>query len=196
MKGLLYLEDGLVFSGQIFGNPKMSIGEVCLNTSMSGYQEIITDPSYACQIVVMSYPLIGNYGTNPIDIESRQPFLTGFVIREYCRHPQNQKMRLAIDDYLRLHQITAIEDIDTRALVRHIREKGEMRAAIVPLPVNEKSLLNKIRQHPRLEGQNLASTVSTKSTYKLGHHRKVKIVVYDFGVKTNILRLLGKNATI
>ncbi len=134
MNGILCLEDGRVFYGRIFGDPKLSIGEICFNTSMSGYQEIITDPSYTGQIVAMSYPIIGNYGIHQNDVESRQPFLAGFVVRENCRNPGNPRMTMKLNDFLRKNRITAIEGIDTRALVRHIWEKGEMRSAIAPLP--------------------------------------------------------------
>jgi len=196
MKGGLYLEDGRIFHGMIFGDPKATIGELCFNTSMSGYQEIITDPSYAGQIVVMSYPIMGNYGTNEVDVESHRPFLAGFVVHEHCRNPGNHKKTMTLGDYLKRYQITAIEDIDTRALVRHIREKGEMRAAISPLPADEGQLYQKIKSHPKLNGQDLASTVSTNSIYRLGHHQRKRIVVYDFGVKSNILRLLKKEAMV
>jgi carbamoyl-phosphate synthase small subunit len=196
MTGILCLEDGRIFRGKIFGDPKITIGEVCFNTSMSGYQEIITDPSYAGQIVIMTYPIIGNYGANEIDVESRSPFLSGFVVREYCDYPSNQRLTITLDSYLRENGITAIEGIDTRALVHHIRENGEMRAAIAPSPVDENELLNKIRNHPKLDGQDLASTVSTRSVYNFSNAEKVRIVVYDFGVKTNILRLIGKEAEV
>lgn len=196
MNGILYLEDGRIFQGRIFGEPKITIGEACFNTAMSGYQEIITDPSYHGQIVVMSYPIIGNYGTNQEDVESQRPFLAGFVIREYCHHPANQRMTITLNEYLRDNRITGIEDVDTRALVRHIRERGEMRAAIAPLPVDKDWLLEKIKDHPKLEGQDLASTVTARSVYSLGHRRRKRIVVYDFGVKRNILRLLRETASV
>jgi carbamoyl-phosphate synthase small subunit len=196
MKGILCLEDGRIFNGTIFGDPKIKVGEICFNTSMSGYQEIITDPSYAGQIVVMSYPIIGNYGINQVDVESPQPFLAGLVVREWCRHPGNRRMTMTLDDYLKKYRITAIEDIDTRALVRHIREKGEMRSAIAPMPVNIEDLLQRIRKHPKLVGQDLASAVSTRSMYSLGNRRDIRIALYDFGVKNNILRLLRRKARV
>ena len=196
MNGILCLEDGRVFHGRIFSDPKLSIGEICFNMSMSGYQEIITDPSYAGQIVVMSYPIIGNYGTHQNDAESRQPFLDGFVVREYCRNPGNQRMTMTLHDFLKKNLVTAIEGIDTRALVRHIREKGEMRSAIAPLPVDKQDLLGRIKNHPKLDGQDLASTVTTQSVYSMGNHQKIRIVVYDFGVKSNILRLISQKAMV
>lgn len=196
MTGILYLEDKRIFRGRIFGYPKITMGEVCFNTSMSGYQEIITDPSYAGQIVIMTYPIIGNYGANTIDVESRSPYLAGLAVREYCRYPSNQRLSSTLGDYLSDNQITAIEDIDTRALVHHIRENGEMRAAIAPLPVDEDWLLDKIRNYPKLDGRNLAYTVSTKSTYNFSNTQKSRIVVYDFGVKINILRLIAEKAEV
>jgi carbamoyl-phosphate synthase small subunit len=196
MNGILYLEDGRVFHGRIFGDPKLSIGDICFNTSMSGYQEIITDPSYAGQIVVMSYPIIGNYGTHQSDFESRETFLAGFIVRECCRNPGNQRMTMTLNDFLKKNRVAAIEGIDTRALVRHIREKGEMRSAIAPLPIDKQRLLERIKNHPRLDGQDLASTVTTQSVYRMGNHQKIKIVVYDFGVKSNILRLIARKAAV
>jgi carbamoyl-phosphate synthase small subunit len=196
MKGILCLEDGRIFEGTIFGYPKIALGEVCFNTSMSGYQEIITDPSYAGQIVIMTYPIIGNYGANTIDVESRNPYLAGFVAREYCRYPSNQRLTTTLDEYLKDNRIAAIEDIDTRALVHHIRENGEMRAAIAPLPVNEDRLLEMVKRYPKLDGRNLAYTVSTRSAYNFTNSPKPKIMVYDFGVKTNILRLIGDIADV
>ncbi|RKX71707.1 carbamoyl phosphate synthase small subunit [candidate division WOR-3 bacterium] len=196
MNGILCLEDGEIFQGRIFGHIRTTIGELCFNTSMSGYQEILTDPSYFGQIVVMSYPIIGNYGTNSRDNESYQPFLSGFIIREYCRHPSNPRMELSLSEFLKRNRVSAIEEIDTRALVRHIREKGEMRAAIAPLPVDRGELLKKVQNHPKLEGRDLVSSVTTKSPYRFGHPKGIKIVVYDFGVKRNILRLLKEEASV
>lgn len=196
MKGILYLEDGRIFQGRIFGDPKITIGEVCFNTSMSGYQEILTDASYAGQIVVMSYPIIGNYGTNQRDVESQKLSLSGLVVREICRNPCNHRMSMSLEDYLFQNQIPGIEDVDTRALVRHIREKGEMRAAIAPLPVSQDKLLSSIRRHPRLAGQDTASKESTHSVYCLGQKGRMNIVVYDFGVKRSILQLLSQEATV
>ncbi|HIE05954.1 MAG TPA: glutamine-hydrolyzing carbamoyl-phosphate synthase small subunit, partial [bacterium (Candidatus Stahlbacteria)] len=196
MNGILYLEDGRIFQGRIFGESKITIGEVCFNTSMSGYQEIVTDPSYCGQIVCMSYPIIGNYGTNLEDVESQRLFLSGFVVREYCSHPANQRMIHTLNDYLEKNRVTAIEGVDTRALVRHIREKGEMRGAIAPLPVDKTWLLDRIRDLPRLDGQDLATKVTTRSVYSLGHRKRKRVIVYDFGVKRNILRLLKEKVAV
>ncbi|HID32163.1 MAG TPA: glutamine-hydrolyzing carbamoyl-phosphate synthase small subunit [bacterium (Candidatus Stahlbacteria)] len=196
MKGILYLEDGRIFQGRIFGDIKPSIGEVCFNTSMAGYQEIITDPSYCGQIVVMSYPIIGNYGANPDDTESFRAFLAGFVVREYCNYPSNPRMAMTLNQFLKSQRVTAISDVDTRALVRHIREKGEMRAAIAPQPVDLEYLKKKVLAHPKLDGQDLASVVTTGSLYHIGRPRRVRILVYDFGVKRNIIRLLREKAQV
>lgn len=196
MKGILYLEDGMNFQGRLFGEPSITAGEICFNTSMSGYQEIITDPSYAGQLVTMSYPMIGNYGINEDDMESRKPFLSGFIVRECCRNPSDYRMTCSLDEYLMDKGITAIEEVDTRALVRYIRERGEMKAIIAPVDTEKKVLRSMIREHPGLEGVNLASSVSTDSVYDYGDGKKLRVVVYDFGVKLNILRLLSREAEV
>src|SRR6187455_2838584 len=128
MNAILALEDGSVFHGRGFGAGASACGEVCFNTAMMGYQEILTDPSYAGQIVTMTYPLIGNYGVNTEDVESRRPFVEGFVVREASEVMSNWRATQSLDDYLKLHGIVGISEVDTRALVRHIREKGAMRA--------------------------------------------------------------------
>ncbi len=127
-KAILVLEDGRAFKGVSFGADGEAFGEMVFNTSMSGYQEILTDPSYAGQIVAMTYPLIGNYGTNAEDVESRRPWVEGFVVREASRIASNFRSTLSLQDYLKQNNIVGIEHIDTRALVRHIRDKGAMRS--------------------------------------------------------------------
>ncbi|HTC22119.1 MAG TPA: carbamoyl-phosphate synthase domain-containing protein, partial [bacterium] len=123
-KAILALEDGVWFEGYSFGAQGKSFGEVCFNTSMTGYQEILTDPSYRGQIVTMTYPLIGNYGVNHVDVESRKPFLSGFVVKEYCKHPSNYRMTQTLGEYLKKNNIIGIEAIDTRALTSHLRTHG------------------------------------------------------------------------
>ncbi len=140
-KAILVLEDGRSFSGESFGADGETFGEMVFNTSMSGYQEILTDPSYAGQIVCMTYPLIGNYGVNEEDVESRRPWVEGFVVREASRIASNFRSTMSLQDYLIKNNIVGIEHIDTRALVRHIRDKGAMRAAISTIDLDAKSLL-------------------------------------------------------
>ncbi len=193
-KAILILEDGRAFRGASFGAEGETFGEIVFNTSMSGYQEILTDPSYAGQIVCMTYPLIGNYGINEEDNESRQPWVEGFVVREASRVASNWRSTETLDSYLKRHKIVGIEHIDTRALVRHIRSKGAMRSAISTVDVNENSLLEKILTSPEMKNRELASAVSIEKTYeiKADGEEKFHVVAYDFGVKTNSLREFAK----
>ena len=193
-KAILVLEDGRTFHGESFGAVGETFGEMVFNTSMSGYQEILTDPSYAGQIVCMTYPLIGNYGTNPEDVESRRPWIEGFVVREASRIASNYRSTETLDTYLKRNNIVGIEHIDTRALVRHIRDKGAMRSGISTVDLDPKSLLNKILLTPEMQNRELASTVTVDTDYDypaLGTE-KFHIVAYDFGVKTNSLREFAK----
>ncbi len=193
-KAILVLEDGRTFHGESFGAVGETFGEMVFNTSMSGYQEILTDPSYAGQIVCMTYPLIGNYGTNPEDVESRRPWVEGFVVREASRIASNYRSTETLDAYLKRNNIVGIEHIDTRALVRHIRDKGAMRSGISTVDLDPKSLLNKILLTPEMQNRELASTVTVDTDYDypaLGNE-KFHIVAYDFGVKTNSLREFAK----
>jgi len=195
---ILVLEDGRTFVGRSFGADGETFGEMVFNTSMSGYQEILTDPSYAGQIVAMTYPLIGNYGVNEEDVESRRPWVEGFVVREASRIKSNHRSTASLQDYLKQNNIVGIEHIDTRALVRHIRDKGAMRAGISTTDTNAKSLLEKIFATPKMANRELASTVTVKERYEyvkaetrpVGRVRNAQyhIVAYDFGVKTNSLR--------
>ena len=130
MKGILALEDGRVFEGDSFGAEGRRPGEIVFNTSMTGYQEVLTDPSYKGQIVAMTYPLIGNYGTNPRDVESDAPKVEGFVVREYCPFPSNHESEWSLADYLTRHGIVGLTEVDTRALTRHVRTQGAMKAII------------------------------------------------------------------
>jgi len=204
MKAILALADGRVFHGKAFGAPGEITGEVVFNTSMTGYQEILTDPSYAGEIVTMTYPLIGNYGINPEDIESGTPHLRGFVVKEACEAPSNWRSEMTLDAYLKEHNVVGIQGIDTRALVRHIRDKGAQTGIISSLDLDPASLVEKARQAPSIVGQDLVREVTTAKPYHwtegswdlaAGYQEQVapskyKVVAYDFGIKRNILRNL------
>lgn len=193
-KAILVLEDGRTFTGASFGAEGEAFGEMVFNTSMSGYQEILTDPSYAGQIVCMTYPLIGNYGTNREDVESRQPWAEGFVVREASRVASNFRSTSSLQDYLRDNNIVGIEKIDTRALVRHIRDKGAMRSVISTTDFDAKSLLDKALASPEMANRELASEVTVDESYDhpSAAAERFHIVAYDFGVKTNSLREFAK----
>jgi carbamoyl-phosphate synthase small subunit len=192
--GLLALEDGRTFRGRSWAAAGEACGEMVFNTSMTGYQEVLTDPSYAGQIVCMTYPLIGNYGVNQADEESARPWVEGFVVREASRVASNWRLDETLDDYLRRWKIVAIEGIDTRALVRHIRDKGAMRACISTVDLDEASLVEKARNSPAMENRELASVVTTDApyTFKSEGEERFHVVCYDFGVKRNSLRQLAK----
>jgi len=186
---ILVLEDGRTFKGASFGAEGETFGEMVFNTSMTGYQEILTDPSYAGQIVCMTYPLIGNYGVNEQDVESRRPWVEGFVVREASPIVSNWRSNEPLETYLQRNNIVGIEHIDTRALVRHIRSKGAMRAAISTVDLDEKSLLEKVLASPEMNNRELASAVTVEQTYDYpADESKFHVVCYDFGVKTNSLR--------
>jgi len=193
-KAILVLEDGRTFRGLAFGADGETFGEMVFNTSMSGYQEILTDPSYAGQIVAMTYPLIGNYGVNEEDTESRRPWVEGFVVKEASRIASNWRSTETLDSYLKRHKIVGIEHIDTRALVRHIRDKGAMRAVISSVDLDEKSLLEKVLNSPEMQNRELASAVTIDKSfdYPAVNEQKFHVVAYDFGVKTNSLREFAK----
>ncbi len=195
MEAILALESGKIFKGRSFGAEGENCGEVVFNTSMTGYQEIITDPSYKGQIVAMTYPLIGNYGVNKEDVESRKPFLEGFVVKEYSKHFSNWRSRQSLGAYLKENKILGIESIDTRALTLHIRQAGAMKAVLSTKDLSEKSLIKKAKASPGLVGVDLVREVTTGKKYIWrGPGRKQKrIVVIDTGVKYNILRELLKN---
>ncbi len=210
MEAVLALEDGLTFEGKSFGAKGEASGEIVFNTSLTGYQEILTDPSYAGQIVVLTYPLIGNYGVNLQDEESRRPFAEGLVVREATDGSSHWRLQGSLPDYLEKHGIVAIAEIDTRALVRHIRQQGAMRAVIASGAVDRKLLVDKARQTPDMVGRDLASVVSCRKAYPWREPSvelfpavspkgspksdeldlRMKVVALDFGIKHNILRLL------
>jgi carbamoyl-phosphate synthase small subunit len=191
---LLALEDGRTFRGRSWAAEGEVCGEIVFNTSMTGYQEVLTDPSYAGQIVCMTYPLIGNYGVNETDAESSRPWVEGFVVREASRISSSWRAEESLDSYLKRWNIVAIEGIDTRALVRHIRDKGAMRSCLSTIDLDEKSLVEKARKSPPMENRELASAVTTSEPYEVpaeGEER-FHIVCYDFGVKRNSLRELAQ----
>jgi carbamoyl-phosphate synthase small subunit len=192
-KATLALEDGRVFHGRSWAAAGESVGEMVFNTSMTGYQEVLTDPSYAGQIVCMTYPLIGNYGVNGEDGESSRPWVDGFVVREASRMASNWRSEETLADYLKRWNIVAIEHIDTRALVRHIRDKGAMRACLSTVDANAESVIEKARKSPSMENRELASVVTTREPYEVPatNHERFHVVCYDFGVKMNSLRELA-----
>jgi carbamoyl-phosphate synthase small subunit len=194
IKAILVLEDGRAFRGASFGAEGETFGEMVFNTSMTGYQEILTDPSYAGQIVAMTYPLIGNYGVNEEDTESRRPWVEGFVVREASRVASNWRSTETLDSYLKRHKIVGIERIDTRALVRHIRDKGAMRAGISSIDTDEKILLEKVTASPEMKNRELAGAVTIEETFDFpaDGQEKFHVVAFDFGVKTNSLREFAK----
>ncbi len=190
---LLALEDGVTFRGRSWAADGDSCGEMVFNTSMTGYQEVLTDPSYAGQIVCMTYPLIGNYGVNTEDEESARPWVEGFVVREASRIASSWRAQETLDAYLKRWHIVAIEGIDTRALVRHIRDKGAMRACLSTTDLDPDSLISKARKSPSMENRELASVVTTKKPYEVAPEgdERFHVVCYDFGVKRNSLRELA-----
>ncbi|NLG16904.1 MAG: glutamine-hydrolyzing carbamoyl-phosphate synthase small subunit [Fibrobacter sp.] len=201
MKGIIALEDGTVFEGESFGAPGESTGEVVFNTSHTGYQEVLTDPSYSSQIVTMTYPLIGNYGVNDSDIESSRVQVSGFVVKEACPYPSNFTSCKTISQYLIENGIVGVQDIDTRALTKHIRVKGAMKAVIWAgeqnISVDE--LIDKAKAWSGLQGLDLVKNVTCKEPYFWNEHKhstasksesRYSVVAFDFGIKYNILRIL------
>ncbi len=207
MRALLALEDGTYFEGVSFTGEGESGGEVIFNTGMTGYQEVLTDPSYKHQLVCMTYPLIGNYGINFDDIESDRVQVAGFIVKECCKEPSNWRSKMSLPEYLKKYNVMGIEGIDTRALTRHLRINGAMRGVISTKEFDPKKLIQRAREVTPMQGLNLVDDVSTKDLYKWdGSPKKValdngkykwetdglRLVVYDLGVKYNILRLLQK----
>ena len=205
-RALLVLEDGSVFEGSAFAGSGETMGEVVFNTGMTGYQEIITDPSYKGQIVTMTYPLVGNYGINDEDMESAGIHLEGFIVKEYQPNPSNWRMKKSLKSFLEDFGKIGIEGIDTRALTRRLRLSGSMKGIISTEIQDVKMLLEKVRQYPGLVGRDLVREVSCKTPYlwkKGAPHagklpskkpvKKLQVVVIDCGVKYNILRILENN---
>jgi carbamoyl-phosphate synthase small subunit len=210
MKALLALEDGRTFSCRSFTGPGEAQGEVVFNTSMTGYQEILTDPSYYGQMVTMTYPLIGNYGVCPEDVESDRIQVAAFIVKEYQEFPSNFRSKGTLADYLMKSHVLGIEDLDTRALTRHIRKSGAMRAMISTMDLEPESLVARAKQIPSMEGSDLVGNVTTPKPYfwkdnnpdyvdinaledpSIWHHKgkKHSVVALDFGIKYNIVRCL------
>ena len=187
----IVLEDGTILSGFSFGAAGVACGEVVFNTSLTGYQEILTDPSYKGQIVTMTYPLIGNYGVNKEDVESCRPFVEGFVVKECSRIVSNWRADMSLPEYLQKNNILGIEGVDTRALTRRIRLQGAMRAVISTGELNDKKLLAMAKASPSLVGRDLVKEVTCKKQYDWNSAGKYHVVVIDCGVKLNILRSLA-----
>jgi len=203
LKAILLLEDGMIFEGTSFGAKGQKCGEVVFNTSMTGYQEILTDPSYNEQIITMTYPLIGNYGTNQSDWESRKIFASGFIVKENCSYPSNWRNKDSLSDYLEANDVIGLEGIDTRKLVKHIRAEGAMRGIISSTDLEISNLKTKLESYPGLVGRDIVEDVTVKKPYswnkavidvlngkKQSPEKKYKVVAFDFGIKHNILRLL------
>ncbi|MCX5666663.1 MAG: glutamine-hydrolyzing carbamoyl-phosphate synthase small subunit [Candidatus Omnitrophica bacterium] len=193
MEAILALEDGKIFKGRSFGAPGERYGEVVFNTSMAGYQEILTDPSYKGQIVTMTYPLIGNYGVNDEDAESRKPFVEGFVVKEYSKIASNWRSKKTLGAYLNENGIVGIEGVDTRAITLHIREAGALKAVLSTIDPDENSLIEKAKRSPGLMGVDLVKEVAQSKDYEWNNKGRYRVVVVDCGVKFNILRELARN---
>ncbi len=214
MDAILALEDGRVFRGDGFGYSGTSTGEVCFNTSMTGYQEVLTDPSYRGQIVTMTYPLIGNYGIIPEDSESSQAHVRGFVIGELCHTPSNFRSNQSLQDYLAEQKVIGIQEVDTRALTKHLRSAGAMRACLTT-ELDESDAVEHACSAPLMAGSDFVKEVTTKKNFEWqeesrrwtipnpclnqeGYYLDLpeprhRIVAYDFGVKYNILRQLRQH---
>jgi carbamoyl-phosphate synthase small subunit len=217
MRAILALEDGRIFEGESFGATGTRVGEVCFNTSMTGYQEVLTDPSYRGQIVAMTYPLIGNYGTNALDQESREPHVRGFVIEELSEVPSNWRSELSLEDYLSHWKIPGAQGIDTRALTRHLRERGAMKACLTTETLSEKEAVTQANEGEGVIGMDYVREVTTNAPYEWDPESKLsatwsvasgsteeivrhalppvrhRVIAYDFGIKENILRSLRRN---
>jgi len=212
MQAILALEDGRIFRGHGYGAPGECQGEVVFNTSLTGYQEIATDPSYSGQIVVLTNPQIGNYGTNQADNESAKPYIEGLIVREFSPISSNWRSEQVTDEYLERYKVPVLAEIDTRALVRHLRTNGVMRGVISTIETDTDKLVARARGLRKMDGTDLAKVVSTKSIYtfdkddslnqtgdpylasgflqKDAIRKDLHVVAYDFGIKTNILRML------
>jgi carbamoyl-phosphate synthase small subunit len=213
MKALIALEDGKIFPCRSFTGPGEVTAEVVFNTSMTGYQEVLTDPSYRGQMVTMTYPLVGNYGINPEDVESAKIQVSAFLIKEYQEFPSNYRATATLKEYLMAQGIMGVEDLDTRALTRHIRNGGAMRAALSTTDLNPSSLVTKAQMAPSMAGQDLANVVTCEKPYRWTNNtvedidlssqpldqtiwRKrndyFSVIAIDFGIKYNILRCLSQ----
>lgn len=195
MKAVLVLEDGRSFTGQAFGAEGEITAEVVFNTGMAGYQEVLTDPSYNGQIVVMTYPLIGNYGVNDQDLESGKVQVSGFAVRELCQWPSNFRSQGGLNDWLRRQGILGISDIDTRALTRHIRQSGSMNGILTTRPESLEALRAKVRRAPSMAGLDLVKQVTCSQPWDFSPlqptESRFRVTVVDYGAKQNIFRELS-----
>ena len=194
MEARIVLEDGFILTGRALGARGTAAGEVVFNTAMTGYQEVLTDPSYAGQIVTMTYPLIGNYGVNAEDVESRRLFLSGFVVRQASKRVSNWRAdNVTLDEYLANNDIVAIEGVDTRALTRHIRQAGAMNGVICSdQAFSDEELVERARRSDHLEGKDLVQEVIYPEPFNWSEKGRFQVVVYDCGLKYNILRQLER----
>lgn len=212
MKAKLALENGIILTGESFGAEGETTGEVVFNTSLSGYQEIFTDPSYAGQIVTMTYPLIGNYGINADDVESHKPQVAGVIVKEYMDYHSNFRASESLGSWLRRHRIVAVQGLDTRMITKTLRTLGAMRGILSTADLDDQRLLMKVRGAPEMTGLDLTQVVSCKEPYKWDDvdktpfmlkpltngstngesrsGRRFKVVAYDCGIKRNIMRRL------
>ncbi len=188
----LVLESGDSFEGIMFGHEDDAEGEVVFNTAYTGYQEILTDPSYAGQIIVMAYPLIGNYGTNAQDAESHKVWASGFVVKELSATMSNFAAEYSLDEFLKANKVPGIAGVDTRRLVRLLRDRGAQRGLITSADDSHEHLVARARSLPEMVGRDLASSVSTAQPYEFAHPEQVhyRVVAFDYGIKRNILNLL------
>jgi len=193
MNAILALEDGTIYKGVSFGAEGERAGEAVFNTSMTGYQEILTDPSYKGQIVTMTYPLIGNYGVNEEDVESRKPFVEGFVVKEYSKIASNWRSKKTLGAYLKENDIIGIEGIDTRDLTLHIRRAGALKAVLSTTGSDEQGLVKKAKESPGLVGIDLVKEVIAAKRYDWNKEGRYTVVALDCGIKFNSLRELAKN---
>lgn len=184
----LALADGIVVNGYSIGHEGETGGELCFNTSMTGYQEIMTDPSYHGQIMMMTYPHIGNYGAMDVDMEAKKPMIAGFVVRQFTERYSNQLADESLDRFMKRNKLVGISGVDTRRLVRHIRSKGVMNAVVSAVDLDDDSLVEKARKWPSMEGLELASRVTIDAPYDYAVGSGARIAVFDYGVKQNILR--------
>ncbi len=214
MKAILALEDGRLFEGESFGATGTRVGEICFNTSMTGYQEVLTDPSYRGQIVAMTYPLIGNYGTNSLDQESASPHVRGFVIEELSEIPSNWRSEISLNEYLRQWNVPGVQGIDTRALTRHLRTRGAMKACLTTEEISPEEATRRAIEGQGVIGMDYVGEVSTPDIYQWDPNDELskpwtiangnegtrgrpslppirfRVAAYDYGIKQNILRLL------
>ncbi|MCB1192520.1 MAG: glutamine-hydrolyzing carbamoyl-phosphate synthase small subunit [Leptospiraceae bacterium] len=194
MKAFLVLENGDIYEGLSFGYESEDVGEVVFNTSMAGYQEILTDPSYNKQIVTLTYPMVGNYGISSLDMESDKIQVSGLIVKEYVPVPSNFTSEETLSDFLKRFKVPAIQGVDTRKLTRYIRNNGAPNGGIFVAEEYSDGFLEKIKSFPGIKGMGLADAVTTQARYDFGEHGKdkFKLAVYDYGVKLNILRNLDK----